>query len=95
MIHEERKTKKEYICISFFLDRNSTKSGVFVTGDASIDRLSQYFGITNLKKYNQSDGTLTMIGIFDLINDVINVPGVKMIGVSEDMDSMRYHFIIE
>lgn len=95
MIQEVRKTKKEYVCISFYLDRNSTRPGVFLVGDASLDRLKNDLGITDLKKYKNKDGDLLMGNIFDIINDAVNAPGAMLVGVSEDAESMRYHFVIE
>jgi len=95
MITEEKlNPKKQYVCITFFVDRGTIKDGVFVPGRMTVQRLKEFFGIDNVNAYND-DGYFMMTSIFNMVNDIINIKGVKLIGVSEDHECIRYHFVIE
>lgn len=94
MIQELKRKEKKYVCLSFFLDKNSPRIGVFNTSDNSLEKLKTCFGVDNIHKYD-INGYFYMGSIFNLVNDIVNIEGVNLISVSEDDESMRYHFIIE
>ena len=82
MIQELKRKEKKYVCLSFFIDKDAPKIGVFKTFENSLEKLKTCFGIDNIHKYD-INGYFFMGSIFNLV------------GVSEDDESMRYHFVIE
>ena len=94
MITETSKKRKQYVCISFFVNRGMAIPVTFDPGTMTVQRLHEIFGI-NYADYKDENGNFLMMSIFNMINDIINIDGVNLVGVSEDSDSLRYHFVIE
>ena len=93
MITETAKRRKQYVCISFFVNIGES-TVTFDPGTMTMQRLHDIFGI-NYADYKDEHGNFLMASIFNMVNDIININGVNLIGVSEDTDSLRYHFVIE